>query len=234
MDDQEISTNRIPRLLGQENYIKCKVLFEATVCYNDTEINSIKNGPCVPTEGANTNKVVERQMKKRDEKALSMLKLGLSWEILISVNHHTTVKAMYYVVVEMFEGNTELKYIKKDRLKQQLDKFKFKEGVMLKSVLQRFLAIVNEIRTNDLAITKFDLNKKLFSSLSAEQEMIENYMIKEEKPSFQVTNALIAPMENMSTKNQQHIPIIEEPNDLLTLQGFMWQANLENKDLMSK
>ncbi|XP_076920627.1 uncharacterized protein LOC143581822 [Bidens hawaiensis] len=43
--------------------------------------------------------------------------------------------------------------------------------------------------------------------------MIENEMIKEEKPCFNLSNALIAPMGNLSTKNQQQTPIIEEPTD---------------------
>ncbi|XP_076897574.1 uncharacterized protein LOC143550908 [Bidens hawaiensis] len=241
VDEQEASTNKIPRLIGQENYIKWKIMFEAAVCYNDVEMwNSIKNGPYTPN-GTNNNQSIERQMRKKDDKALSMLKLGLSWEILTSVVHHTTTEAMFDVIVEMFEGNTELKDFKKDILVQQLDRFKFKERESLKSVLHRFVAIVNEIRTTDLAITDFDLNKMLLSYFSgewytaskfikeklnfptfklndvicflqaAEHEMIENNMIKEDKPSFQVANALIALMGNLSTKNQQQIPIIKEP-----------------------
>ncbi|XP_076904456.1 uncharacterized protein LOC143559912 [Bidens hawaiensis] len=169
MDEQEVSTNKIPRLLGQENYIKWKVLFEAAVNYNDTKLwNSIRNGPYVPTASPNNNATLERQMRRRDDKALSVLKLGLSWEILTSVNHHTNAKDMYDAVVEMFEGNIELRDIKKDRLKQQLDRFKFKDEERLKYVLQRFMAIVNEIRTTDLQISYFDLNKKLLTSLSGE------------------------------------------------------------------
>ncbi|XP_076954564.1 uncharacterized protein LOC143629085 [Bidens hawaiensis] len=136
----------------------------------------------------------------------------------------------------MFEGNVELRDIKKDRLKQQLDIFKFKEGERLKSVLQRFMAIVNEIRTTYVQITDFDLNKKFLTSLSgewytaskfirekvnfpnfklddvisflqaAEHEMTENHMIKEEKPSFPVINALVAPM----AKNIIHTSVVQE------------------------
>jgi len=75
----------------------------------------------MPSLALGNNATIERQMKKRDDKALSMLKLGLSWGILTSVNHHKTVKEMYDAVIEMFEGNFDLRYIKKDRLKQQLD-----------------------------------------------------------------------------------------------------------------
>lgn len=35
---------------------------------------------------------------------------------------------MYDVVLDMFEGNVELNKIKDDRLKQKLDRFKFKLG----------------------------------------------------------------------------------------------------------
>ncbi|XP_076929464.1 uncharacterized protein LOC143593864 [Bidens hawaiensis] len=107
-------------------------------------------------------------MRRGDEKALSMLKLGLSWEILTSVQHHTTSKAMYDAIIDTFEGDAELKEIKKDMLKQQIDRFKFKSGERLNSVLQRFVAIVNEIRATDLQISDNDLNKKLLSSLSRE------------------------------------------------------------------
>ncbi|XP_076939520.1 uncharacterized protein LOC143608350 [Bidens hawaiensis] len=187
-------------------------------------------------------------MKKRDDKALSMLKLGLFWEILTSVNHHKPAKELYDAAIDMFEGNTELRDIKKDRLKQQLDCFKFKEGERLKSVLQRFMTIVNEIRTTDLQISDFELNKKLLSSLSgewytaskfikekakfpnfklddviaflkaAEQEMIENNMIREEKSSFPMTNALVAPIGNLTLKSQQQ-PIVEEPAESGSLCG---------------
>ncbi|XP_076889146.1 uncharacterized protein LOC143539830 [Bidens hawaiensis] len=169
MDDQEASINKIPRLLGHENFIKWKVLFKAAVNYNDPELwTSIREGQYVPSTTAGNNATIELKMKKRDNKALSMLKLGLSWEILTSVNHHKTTKEMYDAVIDMFEENTELRDIKKDRQKQQLDRFKFKEGERLKSVLQRFMTIVNEIRTTNLLISDFELNKKLLSSLSGE------------------------------------------------------------------
>ena len=42
-EEQEVSTNKIPRLYGQDNFTKWKVLFEAAVCYNDVDMwNSIK------------------------------------------------------------------------------------------------------------------------------------------------------------------------------------------------
>ncbi|XP_076936616.1 uncharacterized protein LOC143603808 [Bidens hawaiensis] len=174
MDDQDVSNNKIPRLLGQGNYIKWKVLLEVVVCYNDVDMwNSIKIGPYVSAEGASYNQILERQMRNKDDKALYMLKQGLSWEILTSVNHHTTSKAIFEVVVEIFE---ELKDIKKDKLKQQLDRFMFKEGERLKYMLQRFVAIVNEIRTTDLEITNFDLNKKLLSSLYGEWYTFSKYI----------------------------------------------------------
>ena len=48
---------------------------------------------------------------------------------------------------------------------------------------------------------------------AAEIEMIENEIIREERPCFIVSNALISPMGNLSTKNQQQIPIIKEPSE---------------------
>lgn len=47
---------------------------------------------------------------------------------------------------------------------------------------------------------------------AAEHEMIDNHIIKEEKPSFPVTNALVAPMGNPSTRSQQLHQIIEDPS----------------------
>ncbi|XP_076946905.1 uncharacterized protein LOC143618679 [Bidens hawaiensis] len=169
MEDKEVSTNKIPRLLGQENYIKSKVLFEAAVNYNDPELwTSITEGNYVPSTATNNSATIELKMKKRDDNALSMLKIGLSWEILTTINHHKTSKDMYDAVIDMFKSNTEPRDIKKDRLKQQLDRFKFKDGERLKSVLQRFTVIVNDIRTADQQISNFELNKKLMSSLSGE------------------------------------------------------------------
>lgn len=109
----------------------------------------------------------------------------------------------------MFKSNPELKKIKKERLKQQLDRFKYKDGERLKSVLERFLAIVNEIRTTDYVET--DLNTKLLSSPSKEWYTTSKFIIqnrnyetlKEDKPCFQMTNALIAPKGNITVKNQQ-------------------------------
>ncbi|XP_076937981.1 uncharacterized protein LOC143605920 [Bidens hawaiensis] len=204
MDEQEVSTNTIPRLYGQENYINWKVLFEAAFFYNDVEMwNSINKGPCV-SDGTGNKHTVEARMKKKDDRSLAMIKLGLSWEILTSIAHHTTAKAMQHRVEEH----------EKDRLKSDLDRFKFREGEKLRSILQRFVTIANEIKTTDLAITDYDLTKKLLSSLSgewynaskftkektnfpqlklddvicflqaAEHEMTENNMIKEDTPSF--------------------------------------------------
>lgn len=88
---------------------------------------------------------------------------------------------MYDAVVEMFEGNVELRDIKKDRLKQQLDRFKFKEGERLKLVLQRFMATVNEIKTTNLQISDFDLNKKLLNYLSREWYTTSKFFREKEK-----------------------------------------------------
>lgn len=89
-------------------------------------------------------------------------------EILTGVQHHTITKAIYDVVIDMFEGNVELKEIKKDRLKQHINMFKFIHSERLNFVLQRFVAIVNDIRTTNFPITSNDLNEKLPSSLSRE------------------------------------------------------------------
>ena len=97
-EEQEVSTNKIPRLYGQDNFTKWKVLFEAAVCYNDVDMwNSIKNGPqavAVAAEGANPNNnaALRERMRKVDDRALAMLKLGLSWDILTKVAHHQTAK----------------------------------------------------------------------------------------------------------------------------------------------
>ncbi|XP_076939407.1 uncharacterized protein LOC143608103 [Bidens hawaiensis] len=215
-EEQEVSTNKIPMLNGQENYVKWKVLFEVAVCYNDVDMwNFIKNGPYVAETVTNANQAVSERMRKMDDRALAMIKLGLSGEILTKVAHHTTAKAMYEAILEMFEGNSELKKIKKARLKQQLERFKYKEGERLKSILERYLAIVNELRTTNYVMTDSDLNSKLLSLLpkewyiaskfiiqkpnfeelklddvicflqAAKIEMIENEMIKEEIPCFQ-------------------------------------------------
>lgn len=165
MNDQEVSTNKIPRLLGQD--VKWKVLFEAAINHNDTKLwASIKEGPYVPIASPNTNQAVDRQMKKRDDKALSMS----NWVCLGKYSQVSTTtlqkKGMHDAVVEMFEENTELKDIKKNRLKQQLDRFKFKEGERLNSVLQTFIAIVNEIRTTYLQI--FWLKHEVVIILSGE------------------------------------------------------------------
>lgn len=147
-------------------------------------------------------------MKKRDDKALSMLKLGLSGEILTSVNHHTAAKGMYDEVFEMFQGNVELKEIKKGRLKQQLDRFKFRDGEKLKSVLQRFLSIVNGIRTTALPIINFDLNKKLLSSLSNEWYTTSTF-IKENAnfPNFKLDDFIcfLLPAEHEPKTNPSNI-----------------------------
>ncbi|XP_076905895.1 uncharacterized protein LOC143561802 [Bidens hawaiensis] len=217
-EEQELSTNKIPRLYRQENVIKWNVLFEATMCYNDMDMwNSIKNGPYVH-EGANPNQDVVDITRKIDDKALAMIKLGLSWDILTKVAHHTTANAMYDAILEMFDGNTELKNIKKQTIKQQLERFKCKDGEKLKSLLERFLAIVHDLRTTDYVMTDSDLNTKLLSSLPKEWYTTSKFIIQKanferlklddviyflqaaEKPCFKVSNALIAPIGNLPLK----------------------------------
>ena len=170
-EEQEVSTNKIPRLYGQDNFTKWKVLFEAAVCYNDVDMwSSIRTGPRVATieEGANATGAVRERMRKIDDRALAMLKLSLSWDILTKVAHHQTAKQMYDAILEMYEGNEELKEIKKARLKQQLERFNYKSGERLKSILERFFSIVNEIRTTNLVVTDLELNNKLLSSMPKE------------------------------------------------------------------
>lgn len=62
---------------------------------------SIKNGPYTP-EGTSTGvggQDIEARMRKVDDRALAMLKLGLSREILTKVSHHKTAKEMYDAIL---------------------------------------------------------------------------------------------------------------------------------------
>lgn len=101
------------------------MIFQEGVCYNDFEAwHSISEGPFERDAQIASERPYqpgERALMRRDEKTMAMLKLGLSWKILTSVQHLTSTKEVYDSAIGKFEGNFELKEIKKDILKKHID-----------------------------------------------------------------------------------------------------------------
>ena len=156
--------------------------FENFITFNEPELwYSIIEGPYMPESiptndrAQYANKPIplrgvemtaeEKKMVKMDLRAYASLTLALPMEVLMCVKDYKTAKSLWDHLEIMFAGNNEIKKMKKDTLKYQFETFKHSQGETVTQQIQRFVQLVNELKTYEIKIDTYDLNKKLLHNL---------------------------------------------------------------------
>ena len=123
------TTTRIPRLLSAEGFPEWKFRFEKYVKIKDAKVwRSIRRGPVRITitldDEAKTevdkdmDNYIDEDLQKveEDERALATFTMALSPEIAQGFREIKSAKAMWEALIEVYEGNEDMKQSRHDFL----------------------------------------------------------------------------------------------------------------------
>ncbi|XP_076897863.1 uncharacterized protein LOC143551282 [Bidens hawaiensis] len=102
---------------------------------------------------------------EEDEKALATLTMALSPEIAQGFRKLQSAKALWEALIEVYEGNEDMKRSRQDLLRQKFNMFNHVLGESLESQLQRFVTLVTEMRSTNIHLTLIETKNKLINSL---------------------------------------------------------------------
>lgn len=197
MTDQVINTNsalhqeldsvmgtatRVPRLLNHEGFYEWKFRFKIYVKMKDAKVwRSIMRGPRMITyktdEGEIREKPVElfdeadHEKVEEDKRALATITMALSPEIAQGFLELTSAKALWLALIEVYEGNKDMKRSRQDLLRQKFNMFNHVLGESLEVQLQRFVKLITEMRSANIYQTLIETNNKLINSLPQAWDM---------------------------------------------------------------
>ncbi|XP_076915646.1 uncharacterized protein LOC143575072 [Bidens hawaiensis] len=170
------TATRVPRLLKHEGFYEWKFRFEKYVKMKDAKVwRSIVGGPQPITyetaEGEIAVKPIELYVDadydkaEEDEGALATLTMALSVEIAQGFRELQSAKDLWQALIEVYEGNEDMKHSRQDLLRQKFNMFNHVLGESLESQLQRFVTPVTEMRLTNIHLTLIETNNKLINSL---------------------------------------------------------------------
>ncbi|XP_076952711.1 uncharacterized protein LOC143626528 [Bidens hawaiensis] len=99
-----------------------------------------------------------------DEKAHGYLNMCLSTEITKTIKEYTATKAIWDALVE-FEGNLDMREIRKEMLNGEFNMFNHIQGETVTSLINRFESSNTKMRSAGLIHEMSEINKKLLNSL---------------------------------------------------------------------
>ena len=125
------TTTRIPRLLSAEGFPEWKYRIEKYIKMKDFKIwRSILRGPIRITSTLEDGTVIDKQIEnytdddfervEEQEKALATLTMALSPEIAQGFREYTSAKALWEALIEVYEGNEDMKQSRQDMLRQKI------------------------------------------------------------------------------------------------------------------
>ncbi|GKD21783.1 hypothetical protein Tco_1223486, partial [Tanacetum coccineum] len=110
----------------------------------------------------------EKNQKKNDVKARSMLLMVLPNEHLLTFNQYKDAKTLFAVIQTRFGGNDATKKTQKILLKQMYENFSAPSTESFDSIFNRLQKIVSQLAILDENISQEDLNLKFLRSLPSE------------------------------------------------------------------
>ena len=100
-----------------------------------------------------------------DERALATLTMALSPDIAQGFRSYTSTKAFWEALIEVYEGNDDMKQSRQDLLRQKFNMFNHVLGESLEVQLQRFITLTTEMSTAGVVVSCSEINKKLLNNL---------------------------------------------------------------------
>ena len=169
------SNNGIPRLSSAAGFQEWKYRFEKhirthepklwrviirgqrQITYKDNDGNDLIKDPKNYTEE-------DFQIMEEDEQALGYITQGLTPEISQCFREITDARSLWNALIDMYEGNTEMKETRKEMLNNRFNTFNYVVGESLDDQIQRFVTLITEMKTNKIENSNRVINKKLLNA----------------------------------------------------------------------
>ncbi|KAF5814675.1 putative transcription factor interactor and regulator CCHC(Zn) family [Helianthus annuus] len=173
------TTTRPPKLKGAEDFSTWKTRIQSFFEYTDYNLwLSVTVGPHIPTvvrgdavvanNDATTFTDEDKALIQRDRRAHAALTMALSTNDCNMFEEHRTANALWYALIEYYEGNEELIESKRDMVQKQYDMFCGVRGESLSDHISRFLNMMTKMKKAGNPVTNRAAIKKLLDSLPKE------------------------------------------------------------------
>ncbi|KAI3751320.1 hypothetical protein L2E82_22387 [Cichorium intybus] len=172
---------RIPRLIKAEGFTEWKYRFEQYIKMKDVKLWKSFLRPPVRITATSGDVVIDKPFEEYsdldfekvepDQRALATLSMALSSEIAQGFREYTIAKYLWDDLIDVYEGNEDMKQSMQDMLHQRFNLFNHILGESLEAQLQHFITLHTELSTAGITFPKIDVNKKLLNSLPRSWDM---------------------------------------------------------------
>ena len=97
--------------------------------------------------------------------------MALSPKIAQGFREYKSAKALWEALIEVYEGNEDMKQSHQNSLRQKFSMFNHILGETLEAQLQRFIMLTTEISLAGVFVSRSEVNKKLLNSLPKTWDM---------------------------------------------------------------
>ncbi|KAJ0839390.1 putative transcription factor interactor and regulator CCHC(Zn) family [Helianthus annuus] len=178
LDSKLGTTTRIPRLTDANDFPEWKWRFEQHLKVKDYKLwRSILSGPREimmesPTEPdvkikKPRDKYTEDDLLivEEDDRALSYLTMGLGPDIAIGFRTCKSAKELWDSLIEVYEGNEDMKESRRNLLQQNFNNFNHIYGETIDNQIQRFVKLVTQMQMEEIHTTNASSNRQLLNAL---------------------------------------------------------------------
>ncbi|KAK1421788.1 hypothetical protein QVD17_24420 [Tagetes erecta] len=183
MAPNDDSDNRVPRLVNRADFKNWTIRLKHHLCSIDNDLwKSIDKGPHIPTQTApdsastytkdSTEPYPEDNLSaedlrkvKNDSKAYSLMCKGLPLQVLSRLDTYQMGYTMFKALKSICEGGEQLRSLKKQKLKRQLELFEHIAGESVHQMMNRFVHLTTEMTNVGAKTDLQDLNDRLLCAL---------------------------------------------------------------------
>ncbi|KAK1406156.1 hypothetical protein QVD17_41443 [Tagetes erecta] len=183
MAPNDDSDNRVPRLVNCADFKNWTIRLKHHLCSIDNDLwKSNDKGPHIPTQTApdsastytkdSTEPYPEDNLSaedlrkvKNDSKAYSLMSKGLPLQVLSRLDSYQTGYTLFKALKSICEGGEQLRSLKKQKLKRQLELFEHIAGESVHQMMNRFVHLTTEMTNVGAKTDLQDLNDRLLCAL---------------------------------------------------------------------
>ncbi|KAJ0587463.1 putative transcription factor interactor and regulator CCHC(Zn) family [Helianthus annuus] len=102
---------------------------------------------------------------EEDDRALSYLTMGLGPDVAIGFRTCKSAKELWDSLVEVYEGNEDMKESRRNLLQQNFNNFNYIYGETVDNQIQRFVKLVTQMQMEEIHTTNASTNRQLLNAL---------------------------------------------------------------------
>ncbi|KAJ0853333.1 putative transcription factor interactor and regulator CCHC(Zn) family [Helianthus annuus] len=178
LDSKLGTTTRIPRLTDANDFPEWKWRFEQHLKVKDYKLwRSILRGPreimmeSSTEPGLKVKKPRDQYTEddllivEEDDRALSYLTMGLGPDIAIGFRTCKSAKELWDSLIEVYEGNEDMKESRRNLLQQNFNNFNHIYGETVDNQIQRFVKLITQMQMEEIHTTNASTNRQLLNAL---------------------------------------------------------------------